>query len=167
MGLRVMLVIEPQFRIGYSIRCRANVSADTSRIGLKRQYVQVAHHLHVLAAFFAFRNLDLDGRRIGGVTFARSDAGLFERGLFLAIFDSSDAPFHRADAVQVFIELRDPNLRCGPSNNSDTEFRMLRPMMPRSWSIRRNCPRNLRSGKTISAWAAIAEELVPSKLINA
>ena len=43
---------------------------------------------------------------------------------------------------------------------------MLRPMMPRSWSIRRNCLRNLRSGKTISAWAAIAEMRFPSKLIS-
>ena len=105
MGLGVMLVVESEFRIGNAVRRRADVGADASRVGLERQHVEVAHHLHVLAALVALRNLDLDGRRIGGVAFAGADAGLLQRRLFLAGFDGGDAAFHGAHAVQVFIQL--------------------------------------------------------------
>ena len=82
MGLGVMLVVESEFRIGNPVRRRADVGADASRVGLERQHVEVAHHLHVLAAFVALRNLDLDGRRIGGVAFAGADAGLLQAASF-------------------------------------------------------------------------------------
>ncbi len=114
-GLGVMLVVEPKFRIGNAVGRRADVGADASRVGLERQHVQVAHHLHVLAAFVALGNLDLDGRRIGGVAFAGADAGLLQRGFFLAILDGGDAAFHRAHAVQVFIQFVLVGLRqCTP-----------------------------------------------------
>ena len=79
MGLGVMLVVEPEFRIGNTVRCRADVGADASRVGLERQHVEVAHHLHVLAAFVALGNLDLDGRRIRSVAFARSRRPAFSK----------------------------------------------------------------------------------------
>ncbi len=60
MSLGVMLVVESKFRIGSPVRRRADVGADTSRVRLERQHVEVAHHLHVLAPLVAFRNLDLD-----------------------------------------------------------------------------------------------------------
>ena len=104
MGYGVMLVLEPEFRIGNAVRRRADVGADAGRVGLERQHVQVAHHLHVLAAFVAFWNLDLDGRGIRGVAFAHADSSLLQRRLLLAEFDGGDAAFDGTHAVQVFIQ---------------------------------------------------------------
>ncbi|MEZ5433423.1 MAG: hypothetical protein R3F31_20125 [Verrucomicrobiales bacterium] len=44
-------------------------------------------------------NLDLDGRGIGGVALAATDAGLLQGGLLLAGLDGGDAAFHGAHAV--------------------------------------------------------------------
>ncbi len=55
-----MLVGEPEFWIGYSVGCRADVGANASRVRLKCQHVQIAHHLHVFAAAVALGDLDLD-----------------------------------------------------------------------------------------------------------
>ena len=57
----MVFVVEPQFRVGHPIRSGADVSAHASRVGLERQHVQIAHHLHVFAALFALGNFDLDG----------------------------------------------------------------------------------------------------------
>ena len=62
-----MLIVESEFRIGYSVWQRANVSADACRVSLERQHVEVTHHLHVFAAFVSLGNLDFNGRRVGRI----------------------------------------------------------------------------------------------------
>src|SRR6266481_1350720 len=104
MGLGVVLIAEPEFRIRNTVRCRANVRADASRVGLERQHVQVTHHLHVLAAFITLRNLNLNRWRIRSIAFAHADSSLLQRGLFLAKFNGSNAAFNGAHAVQVFVQ---------------------------------------------------------------
>ena len=145
MGLGVMLVVEAEFGIGNAVRRRADVGADAGGVGLEREHVEVAHHLHVLAAFVALGNLDLDGRRIGGVAFARRDAGLLQRGLLLAILDGGDATFHGAHAVEVFVELvlvvlravsgAGPWRRRGPDRASAIERVRLCASLCQAWSV--------------------------------
>ncbi len=72
MGLGMVLIPEPKFRIGNTVRGRSDVGADASRIGLEGQYVEVAHDLHVFAAFVTEGNLDLDGWRISSVAPSRA-----------------------------------------------------------------------------------------------
>ena len=104
MGLGVMLVIEPEFGIGNSVRRGTNVGADASRVGLEGEHGEVAHDLHVFAALVPFGNLDFDGRGIGSLSFTGSDSGFLPRSLFLAIFDGGDATLEGTHAVEVFIQ---------------------------------------------------------------
>ena len=58
---RMVLVGNTDLRIGPVVQlARHHESADAGHVRLKRKHVKVAHHLHVLAAFVAFRNHDLN-----------------------------------------------------------------------------------------------------------
>src|SRR5262249_14923603 len=95
---RVMHVAEAQLRIGYAVRGRADVRADAGHVGLECQYGQVAHDLHVFAAFVPFGNLDFNRRRIFRLELRGTDARPGQGGFLLALFDDSNATLDGADA---------------------------------------------------------------------
>ena len=105
MRLRMMLAFETEFRIRHAVGRGTDVGADARRVRLEGQHVQVAHDLHVFAAFVAIGDFDLDRRRVWLLALARADAGLFQRRLFLPEFDPGDAPLHGPNRVKVFVEL--------------------------------------------------------------
>ena len=96
---------QADFGIGHAIRCRADVRADARGVGLEGEHIEVAHHLHVFAAFVANGDFDLDGRRIRRVALARADARFFKGGIFLTLFNRSNSALDRTNAVEVLIEL--------------------------------------------------------------
>ena len=77
MSLRMVLIVEAEFRIRRAVGPRANVGAHASCVGLERQHIQVAHHLHVLASFVSFGNFDFDRWRIRVLPSAGSDTRSF------------------------------------------------------------------------------------------
>ncbi len=103
--LGMMRVLESEFRIRHAVRSRTDVGADARGVRLERQHVQVTHHLHILAAFVAQRNLDFDRRGIRRVTFARADARFLQRRLLLPELNGGNPALHGAHAVEVFVQL--------------------------------------------------------------
>ena len=100
----MMGVGESELRVGNPVRGGHDVGAHAGRVGLKGKDVEVAHHLHVLAAFVALGDFDLDRRGVGRVTLAVGDPGLFHGGLLLTGFDPGDAALDGADAVEILVE---------------------------------------------------------------
>ncbi len=105
MGAGVVLVGETQFGIGHAIGRRSDVGAHPREIGLEGQHIEIAHHLHVLAAFVSLGHLDFDGRGViegpaGGAN-PRLSLGCFD----LAELNRGNPPFNRPHAIEVFVEL--------------------------------------------------------------
>ena len=72
---------------------------DARQVALEGQHVEVAHHLHVLAALVALGDLDLDRHGVAGGAVGGGDAGPRQGGLSLAGLNRGDAPLDGADAV--------------------------------------------------------------------
>ena len=100
----MVLVVEAEFRIGYAVRGGADVGGDAGGVGLEGEDIEVAHDLHVFAAFVAVGDFDFDERGVGVEPVARAEAGIFEGGVVLTGFDGGDAAFDGADGVEVFVE---------------------------------------------------------------
>ena len=100
----MVLVVEAEFRVGNAVRGGADVGGDAGGVGLEGEDIEVAHDLHVFAAFVAVGDFDFDGRGIGAAVVARAEAGFFEGGVVLTCFDGGDAAFDGADRVEVFVE---------------------------------------------------------------
>ena len=61
-GLRVVLIGEPKFRVRGPIGARSDVGAHPSGIGLEGEDGEIAHDLHVIASFVSLRDLHFNGR---------------------------------------------------------------------------------------------------------